>query len=71
MKIKELKGLQDADLHAKLSELKMELIRQYGQIAKGTIPKSPALVRNTKKTVARIHTLLHQRKKGKEEKTTP
>lgn len=58
MKTKDLRGLGRDELKAKLLELRKELIKHNAQISTGTIPKSPGQVRQVKKTIARILTLL-------------
>jgi large subunit ribosomal protein L29 len=58
MKTKDLRGLGKEELKAKMAELRKELIKHNAQISTGTIPKSPGQVKQTKKTIARILTLL-------------
>lgn len=58
MKTKELKSLSKEDLLIKLSELRKELIKYNSQIATGTIPKSPGQIRQAKKMIAKINTIL-------------
>ncbi len=67
IKTKELRSMDVADLDKKIKELKMELMKENAQIATGTIPKSPGNVRNIKKTIARIHTILAEPKANKKE----
>jgi len=62
MKMKELRELQTADQEKKLSELRMDLMKDNAQIATGTSLKSPSHARNTKKNIARLLMLLHERK---------
>lgn len=57
-KTRELKSLSEGDLKGKLSELEKELIKLRAQIATGTALKSPGQVRETKKGIARINTIL-------------
>ena len=63
-KAKEFKGMNVEQLNAKLDELRMELIKHNAQIATGTIPKSPGLIRQTKKNIARIITIINMKKQG-------
>ena len=62
MKIKELKALSQNDLNSKKTELYKELMKDNAQISTGTIPKNPGKIRLAKKTIARINTLLSQKK---------
>ncbi len=61
MKIKELRGMGDADLKQKIQELHKELMKDNAQVATGTIPKNPGKLRLAKKTIARIRTILAQK----------
>jgi ribosomal protein L29 len=58
MKFKELKSMPKAELKDKLAQLKLELTKERAQIATGTVPKNPGKVKVTRKTIARIETLL-------------
>ena len=60
MKTKDLRGMAKEELLNKLTELKKELIKQNAQIATGTTPKSPGQVKQIKKTIAKILTILKQ-----------
>ena len=60
MKSRDLKSMQKGELLGKLNELKKELIKHNAQIATGTTPKSPGQVKETKKTIAKILTILNQ-----------
>jgi large subunit ribosomal protein L29 len=60
MKIKDLRSLSKEDLQKKMIELRRDLIKENAQIATGTTPKNPGKVRNMKKTIAKILTLLNQ-----------
>lgn len=62
MKAKELKSMSDQELKEKLSDLKKELMKHNAQISTGTTPKSPGQVKETKKTIARILTVLGGKK---------
>ena len=63
MKAKELKLMNELDLGNKIIELKKELMKINSQIAIGTVPKSPAKVKNIKKTIAKILTIKNKNKK--------
>ena len=63
MKIKELRQNSEADLRKKKDELRKELIKLNAQVATGTTPKSPGQIKDIKKTVARIETVLQNKEK--------
>ena len=61
MKSKELKNMTKKDLESKLNELKKELIKLNAQVATGTVPKSPGQIKQIKKTIARILTIIKEK----------
>ena len=60
MKTKDLRGLAKEELQVKINELRKELVKQNAQIATGTTPKSPGQVKQIKKTIAKILTILNE-----------
>ncbi|MBS3136796.1 50S ribosomal protein L29 [Candidatus Woesearchaeota archaeon] len=66
MKFKELKPLKEKEIYDKLSELKRDLLKDKTEAAKGSQVKNRARIKQTKKTIARLLTLLHQKKTKKE-----
>ncbi len=64
-KVKEFRDMNEGQLKDKITELRLELIKQNAQIATGTTPKSPGLVRETKRNIARILTILKSKQKPK------
>jgi ribosomal protein L29 len=58
-KMKEFRGMNDVQLQDRLSQIRMELVKFNTQVATGTAPKSPGLIKQAKKNIARIMTLLH------------
>jgi len=59
----DFKQMNEIQLTEKLSDLKKELMRINTQISTGTVPENPGKVRDVKKTIARIITVLNLRKK--------
>lgn len=53
------------DLESKLVDLRKDLMKENAQIALGTNPKSPGKLKNTKKTIARILTIINQKRDNK------
>jgi len=58
MKYKDIKNMSKADIEKNMSELKLELMKDYAQISAGTPPKNPGMISERKKTIARIKTFL-------------
>jgi len=59
MKTKELREMSKKALKEKLAELRLSLIRENVQVKTGTQVKNPGMIKKTKKTIARIHTILN------------
>lgn len=59
-KMKEMRSMSEPQLNERLSQLRMELVKFNTQVATGTTPKSPGLIKQAKKNIARIMTLLHE-----------
>ncbi len=67
MKAKEIRDKNEEELQQKIVELKKDLIKEYAQVATGTQLKSPGQIKQMNKTIARIHTILHEKKNEKKE----
>jgi large subunit ribosomal protein L29 len=60
MKAKEIKNLSDAELNAKLSELKTELFNLRFRHASGQL-ENPMQINLVKKDIARVNTVIRSR----------
>jgi len=67
-KNKELKQMEKAQLESKLKELKIELMKINTQKSTGSNPENPGRIKQIKKTIARILTLI-KNKEWKEVKS--
>tara|TARA_Y100000310_G_C20617742_1_gene781563 strand:- start:956 stop:1177 length:222 start_codon:yes stop_codon:yes gene_type:complete len=63
IKGKELRKLSNKELDNKLLEMRKNLLKVNAKIATGTTPENPSMVRNLKKTIARIHTIKTEKQK--------
>ncbi len=61
MRVKEIRSLPGSELEGRLVELKKELMKVKAQASVAT-PKSPGKISHMKRTIARIITLLNQKK---------
>jgi large subunit ribosomal protein L29 len=68
LKRKELRSLGSEELKDKLKQLKSELSTEKGSVASGTKPDNPGKIKEIKRTIARILTVLHEREGGKKQK---
>jgi len=64
MKAKEIRSLSEEDMNSKVLDLQKELIKLNAQVATGTQIKNPGLLKKTKKTIARLKTILQEKKLG-------
>ena len=67
MKItKDFRGMAPEELRSKMAELKKELLKLNVEVASGANTSSPGKIKQVKKNVARILTILNE--KSKEDK---
>ncbi|MCS7134949.1 MAG: 50S ribosomal protein L29 [Candidatus Aenigmarchaeota archaeon] len=65
MKKKDLKKMNDAELDKLLKDLRLELMKERGNIAMGGTVKNPGRIREIRKNIARILTIKTEREKLK------
>ena len=63
MKVKELREMEEKELVEKLRDARLELMKLKHRKKLGTLDK-PAGLRNTRRLIARILTLLNEKRKG-------
>lgn len=66
-KAKALRGMTREQSMEKLKEMRKELLKMNSQIAVGTAPESPGKVKQVKKQIARIITVMNEPLKVKTE----
>ena len=65
MKItKDFRGLAPEELRSRLAELKKELLKLNVEVASGANTSSPGKIKQVKKNIARILTILNEKSKG-------
>ena len=57
----ELRDMAEIDVKKKLMEVQAELMRQKGKITSGGAPENPGRMKELRRTVARILTIMKQR----------
>jgi large subunit ribosomal protein L29 len=65
LKLKTLREMNDQDLADKLSELRADLAKLKVEKSKGTLKKQTANIKWLRRDIARMHTLLNERKSSK------
>jgi large subunit ribosomal protein L29 len=63
--VKELRELTDEELNKRLAELKLELLKEQGNVKMGRPIKNSGRIKQIKKSIARILTIKQERKRGK------
>ena len=63
LRIKDLRKLSDEDLQKRLKELKLELLKERGNIEMGGNIKNPGKIKVIRKDIARILTLKKEKKR--------
>ena len=62
-KIDEIRNMNTEEVAEELLKLESELIRERGIVTAGGAPEKPGLIRDLRRTVARIKTVQTERKK--------
>ena len=57
MKAKEIRAIDKKDLNKRLSELRLELMKDIGNVKRGRAIKNPGKIRVLRKDIARILTV--------------
>ncbi len=57
LKIEQIKEMKDEDLKKRLGELRLELLKELGNVKMGRPVKNPGRIKELKKTIARILTV--------------
>ena len=61
MKISEIRSMDVQSLNAKVAELKEEIAKEKALVAGGTRPENPGKIKKTRKTIARIMTVIKEK----------
>jgi ribosomal protein L29 len=69
MRAKEIRLMSEKDIQVKLNDLHKELIKHNAQVATGTQVKNPGQISQTKKIIARLNTILNEKKQEVKGKT--
>ena len=64
LKVKQVREMKDTDLDKKLSELKLELFKEQGNVKMGRPIKNPGKIRALRRTISRVATIRHEKEKS-------
>lgn len=60
LKTDEIRNMNESELREKMSDLKKEIVEERGQIETGGFADNPGRIKEMKKTIARIKTVLNE-----------
>ena len=63
MKVKEIRAIDKKDLNNQLSELRLDLMKEIGNVKRGRAVKNPGRIRVLRKDIARMLTIKKEVKK--------
>ncbi|MFB6076437.1 MAG: 50S ribosomal protein L29 [Candidatus Aenigmatarchaeota archaeon] len=61
----EIRDMDDEEIKERMDEFKLELSKEGAQVDIGGIPENPGRIKELKRTIARMLTILHERKEQK------
>jgi large subunit ribosomal protein L29 len=61
-KIEELRNMSEEEIEEELRSLESELIRERGLVTAGGAPEKPGRIKEIRKTIAKIQTVMTERK---------
>jgi large subunit ribosomal protein L29 len=67
LKIKQIREMKPEELEKKLSELRLDLAKELGNVKMGRPIKNPGRIRELKKTIARLLTIKKEAKAKQKE----
>lgn len=66
LKVKQIREMKPEDLEKKLSELKLELVKELGNVKMGRPVKNPGKIKELRRAIARLSTVKQEKKKKRE-----
>lgn len=61
LKIDEIREKSEAELQEKVNDLKQEIVEEKGQIETGGFAENPGRIKEMRRTIAKIKTVLNER----------
>lgn len=65
LKVKDIRKMEDKNLNRKLSELRLELLKEMGNVRMGRPVKNPGRIKELRRAIARILTIKCERGRSK------
>lgn len=63
LKIKQIREMKPEELGKKLSELKLELVKEHGNVKMGRPVKNPGKIKELRRAIARMNTIDKEKKR--------
>lgn len=63
LKIKQIREMKPEEMGKKLSEFKLELVKELGNVKMGRPVKNPGKIKELRKAIARINTIEKEKKR--------
>lgn len=64
LKTKQIREMKPEDLEKKLNELRLELLKEMGNVKMGRPIKNPGKIKELRRAIARLLTIKQKRKSG-------
>jgi len=66
LRAQEIREMSISEMKEKLMELKRELLKEYTNKATSGSPSNPGRMREIRRTIARIYTIMNEKRYGKQ-----
>jgi len=71
IKAKEIRQMSENQIKEKMNEIKKDLMKANSQVAVGTAPENPGQIKQMKKTIARMLTIISEKRKQPKQEKKP
>ena len=65
IKVKQIREMKPEDIGKKLSELRLEILKEHWSVKMGRPIKNPGRIGELRKTIARLETIKHEKRMKK------
>jgi large subunit ribosomal protein L29 len=65
LKVRQIREMKPEELGKKLSELRLELLKEHGNVKMGRPIKNPGKIGELRRTIARLETIKHEKRMKK------
>jgi len=65
LKVKQIRDMKPEEIGKKLSDLRLELLKEHGNVKMGRPIKNPGRIGELRRTIARLETIKHEKRMKK------